>query len=295
LNYSVSVSDANFTSQTKQVSLGNGKNTVNFSLASQSTVTLTGTVTDSGNIAPIQGATVSLTDANGAPIASTTTGTNGQYTFTGLQVGIYTFTASDTGFITQSTDVTLITGTNTDNISLQQAATMSGFVTDANGNAVQGATVTVAENGQTFTATTGTNGSYTISGLTPGTVNVTISASGFSPVATQATLTNGTNADNFALSAQQAELSGVVTDPNNTPVDGVTITATDSNGVVQGTTTTFNNNGIDGFYAFNNLPPGTYTISGTFTDNVTDTLLKGSVSGVVLGTGVTVNLQLQAF
>jgi hypothetical protein len=151
----------------------------------------------------------------------------------------------------------------------------------------------VAENGQTFTATTGTDGSYSISGLTPGTLNVTVSAAGFSSLTTQATLANGNNTDNFALSAQQAELSGVVTDPNNTPVDGATITATDSNGVVQGTTTSFNNNGIDGYYAFNNLPPGTYTISGTF--STSDTLLKGSVSGVVLGTGVTVNLPLQAF
>jgi hypothetical protein len=290
LNYSVAVSDANFVSQTRQIALTTGTNTANFSLVSQAGATLTGTVTDAGNVGPISGATVTLTDSTGATIASTTTGTDGKYTFTSLQLGSDTITVSDTGFIKQSTGVTLFVGTNTDNISLQQAAAMSGVVTDSNNNPITSATVTVSENGQTFTATTGSDGSYTISGLTPGTVNVTVSASGFTPVTTQVTLKNGTNNDSFALGAQQAELSGVVTDPNNTPVNGATINVVDSSGFTVASTMT----APDGSYSFNGIPPGTYTITGTFTDNVTDTLLKGSVSGVVLGTGVTVNLQLQA-
>ncbi len=56
--------------------------------------TLTGTVTDASNNAPLAGATVTCTCAT----SSTTTNTSGQYSFAGLTAGSYSLTVSDPGY-----------------------------------------------------------------------------------------------------------------------------------------------------------------------------------------------------
>ncbi|MBS1794128.1 MAG: TonB-dependent receptor [Acidobacteria bacterium] len=66
----------------------------------------------------------------------------------------------------------------------QITATVSGTVTDPNGAVVPGATVTAAsvDTGLTKTATSGDDGNYTITFLPPGTYNITIVKTGFTPV-----------------------------------------------------------------------------------------------------------------
>lgn len=63
-------------------------------------------------------------------------------------------------------------------------ATVVGQVTDANGAAVPGATITITEQGtgRTQTATTTDDGSYTIPQLPPGRYDLRIEASGYKPV-----------------------------------------------------------------------------------------------------------------
>jgi outer membrane receptor protein involved in Fe transport len=66
----------------------------------------------------------------------------------------------------------------------QITATVSGTVTDPNGAAIPGATVTVAsvDTGIVKTSTTGDEGNYTVTFLQPGTYNITVDKTGFAPV-----------------------------------------------------------------------------------------------------------------
>jgi hypothetical protein len=66
----------------------------------------------------------------------------------------------------------------------QITATLSGTITDPSGAVVPGATVTATsvETGLVKTATTNNEGNYTITFLQPGTYNITVNQTGFSPV-----------------------------------------------------------------------------------------------------------------
>ncbi|MGI8469356.1 MAG: carboxypeptidase regulatory-like domain-containing protein, partial [Pyrinomonadaceae bacterium] len=65
----------------------------------------------------------------------------------------------------------------------QITATLSGTISDPQGAVVPGATVTATSNetGLAKTATTGDSGNYTITFLQPGTYNITVNKTGFSP------------------------------------------------------------------------------------------------------------------
>ena len=64
---------------------------------------------------------------------------------------------------------------------------ITGTVTDPSGAVVSGATVSLKSdaNGSMRTATTGSNGTYRFSLLSPGSYTVSVSASGFSKAETQ--------------------------------------------------------------------------------------------------------------
>jgi hypothetical protein len=254
---------------------------------------LSGVVTDSsGNV--LAGATVTVTNLADNSQTVLTTAADGTYHDNGLQAGlIYSLSVSDANFASQTTQVSLAAGANKANFALvaqlTTPATMSGFVTDANGNGVSGATITVVQNGQTFSTTTLSDGSYTLSGLAAGTDNVTVTDPSFSALATQVTLSGGSNTEDFTLAALPPELSGVATDPLGTTLFGATINVVDGNGVTVATTTT----AADGSYSFAGIAAGTYTITAKDVINNGDTLLQDTVNGVALGNGsVALNLTL---
>src|SRR5580704_3190 len=70
---------------------------------------------------------------------------------------------------------------------------ITGTVTDPSGAVVSGATVTLKSNanGSTRTSTTGSNGTYRFSLLSPGSYTVSVSASGFSKAETQTSVNIG--------------------------------------------------------------------------------------------------------
>ena len=70
---------------------------------------------------------------------------------------------------------------------------ITGTVTDPSGAVVSGATVTIKSdsNGMTRNATTGANGTYRFSLLSPGTYTVSVTASGFSKAETQTSVNVG--------------------------------------------------------------------------------------------------------
>jgi hypothetical protein len=107
------------------------------------------------------------------------TGADGSYTVPNVPAGMYAVTASRTGY-TPTTLNPIIVGagqTATVNVSLVSLlGSVSGRVTDPAGLAVAGATVTTTP--ATSTATTDAQGTYRISGMTPGSYTVTASKSG---------------------------------------------------------------------------------------------------------------------
>lgn len=181
--------------------------------------------------------TVQLKDVNGNNIStgghtvtlSTTAGTLSSVTDNGN--GTYTAT------LTSSTSVTTATITGTvggfaisDNASVQfvSSSSISGTLTRANGAAVSGRTVQLvnASNQVVASATTASNGSYSFSGVAPGTYSIRFEASG--NYKAKARSSTGTNQGNVVASVTVGTASTI------TNIDAVVI---DPAGVIYNSTT----------------------------------------------------------
>jgi len=134
----------------------------------------------------------------------TVTDTSGNYTLSNLAAGAVSVTASKTGYSDGSVSVTVVAGTavTAANITLSPVAaygSVSGKVLASVGDAViVGARVTAAGK----TAYTDSNGNYSISGLTPGTVTVSVYAYSYLNKSESVTITaGGTASKDFRLAA----------------------------------------------------------------------------------------------
>lgn len=133
--------------------------------------------------------------------------------------------------------------------------TVSGTVTSsATGSPISGATVTV--DGQT--ATTASDGTYTISNVQPGQRTVSVTASGFTCVnVTTNVVAGGTATGNVTCTPPPGSLSGTVTQTgSNAPLPGATVALT-RDGSQIGTATT----NSSGQYSFANVPAGEVTVA----------------------------------
>ncbi|UYO97667.1 carboxypeptidase regulatory-like domain-containing protein [Microbacterium sp. M28] len=110
---------------------------------------ITGTVTDTDAAAPVEGATLTLTDANGDTLATTTSGPGGAYAFPG-QIATDGYTVT----VTPPTGQIAVVGSGTADLRSADAVVdlsvrdivpvaVSGTVRDSDGNPVPGATVTI--------------------------------------------------------------------------------------------------------------------------------------------------------
>ena len=162
---------------------------------------ISGTVTAASG-APIDNATVTAYDSNGAQVTSTTTASDGTYTLTGLATGSYTVSFDPAGqnFVAayyngksefDTADPVAVTGgasTAGINEALAPGASVSGTVSGAGAGALQNAPVSLLDaSGQpsqycqqfgpnTCTTTTGAGGTYTIQGLPAGSYYVEFGA-----------------------------------------------------------------------------------------------------------------------
>jgi hypothetical protein len=136
--------------------------------------------------------------------------------------------------------------------------TLEGTVTDAStSNPISGATVTIVGGAST---TSNASGFYQFTNVTPGTYDVTASASGYDPsTANGVSVTAGnTTTQDFALTASgptTGTLQGTVRDASTTnPISGATVTIAGG-----GSTTTDGS----GFYQFTNVAQGTYDVTAS--------------------------------
>jgi SdrD B-like domain len=218
---------------------------------------------------------VIVTGPNGQ---TTTTDSNGTFSFTDVPPGTYTISTP----VTPTTTVTVTGGQTTSGTNLGHAVgSLSGFAyVDSNRNGVKDANEAgiggVVMTGPGGTQTTAADGSYSFLNLDTGTYTVSAPATAIglalvteSPLNPSVTAPNNTPDVNFGYVG--GSVSGTVfTDTNHngvqdsgeTGIPGVTVTGPN------GQTTTTDSSGS---FTFTNVPAGTYTISTPVTPATTVT------------------------
>ncbi|MDR2146298.1 MAG: carboxypeptidase regulatory-like domain-containing protein [Tannerella sp.] len=238
-----------------------GATTLNIELEAYAS-TLTGKVTDSRNKQPV--ADVVVSNGEGA---TSKTGANGVYTFTGLNKTSYTITATKTGFTTYTNTVNVSIAQESNTYSFQMTPTttsLSGKVTDGATNAgLSGVTVSLNNGGGS--TTTGSDGTYRFENLSQTSYTLTASKSGYDNFSGSVSVNLGieNNTYNFSMNVTYVQpttaLTGKVTDSSSgAALSGVTVTLGSQTYVTASA----------GTYRFDNLTGTSYTLTATRTDYV---------------------------
>ena len=294
------------------------------------TGTVQGTVkATAGNTSPgagIPGATVYLISNTpglkipGRGTFSGVTDSSGAFRIQGVEPGTYTLAAYAQGFtraVSNATQTFTVEGDASQSASVTLTATtpgsLSGTVTDPQGNLIAGASVTFvpANGGQTLTATTDANGKYTVSNAPAGTYTGSAAdPPGFGPSKTQTvTVTSGgSTTANFVLLPGAGSITGrVLAQATNAPISGATVyvttgspTAVVATAVTDATGTYTITIGAGSYtltaaaVGFSNSPPTPAVVSGGAPTVEPDILLgpatAGSLSGLVTTAGSTTPL-----
>lgn len=211
------------------------------------------------------GATLTLRDADGAVVATTTSAADGSYAFTGVQASDgYTVTLSPPagmiadGARTRPADLAAADAVVDFGMHVIVPVAIGGTVRDTDGNPVPDATVQLAPG---VTTTTGPDGTYLFDTAAVGTYQVQVVGvpAGFTVVggAVPVTVPAGSQTPiggvDFTVRANP-DLSGRVTDAGG-GVPGVVVTATSAGGSSRVVT------GADGSYRFAGLAAGDYTVT----------------------------------
>ncbi|MEY9091683.1 carboxypeptidase regulatory-like domain-containing protein [Paenibacillus sp. RC84] len=287
-NYRIRASEAAFTMDIAGAAVRAGQTaTVNIGL-SPAPGTLTGQVTDALSGVPLSGAVVHVVTVEGITAATTVTDAGGTYVINSLQPANYTITFSETAYASQTTGVSIAPGAQSVlNIALQQlAGSITGMVTDLNGNPLENAVVRVFMNSFVVaTLNADQNGQFDIHGLAPGSYMVRAETPGYQRQLIGAFIQPGETVEvDFALAPQPGTLTGTVT-AGTSPVPGAVLVVRQTDNSVIGRTIT----SADGTYVLEELAPGTYT-AAVFADGL-QTQIKGF--SITAGQTTTVSFNLE--
>ncbi len=255
--YTVTASGSSFDSQTQSgITLANNQSESGIDFTLDDAATLDGTVTGPGGAVVAQ-ATIVLVDSNGADFSATTDAT-GAYSIGNLHPGSYSVTVTASGFATGQSNVTLSEGsTLTTTLSLALGANMAVTVTSAAGAPVASADVEITQNGNYVTsADTNSSGQATLSGLSAGTFQLEVDASGFASATDSFTLTAGQILSRSYTLGTAGEIQGVVTDGSGNPLANVPLFLLEQNENQQVAIS-----GSDGGYEFDTLALDTYFLT----------------------------------
>jgi len=233
------------------------------------TYAISGTITGASGVVAV--------GLSGTSTATTSTASNGTYSFTGLANGSYTVipTLAGYAFTPTSTAVTVsganVTGKNFTATAAATTYTISGSA------GIAGATITLS-GANSGTLTAGTGGAYTFSGLVNGSYTVTPSLTGYTFAPTSASVTiSSANATATTFVPTAIPVAHTLSGNVSPSLSGVTITVT---GTANATTTT-DASGNYSFTGATGLYDGTYTVTPTktgytFTPNSTSVTMAGA-------------------
>ncbi|MDA8105786.1 MAG: carboxypeptidase regulatory-like domain-containing protein [Nitrospiraceae bacterium] len=243
--------------------------------------TVTGRVIDASTSQPLAGALISS-----GQLAATTSGT-GEFTLTNMPAGSQTVSVSLAGYATSTATVNITVGsiTNLGAIPLSSNPTtgiIKGTVTDAaTGQPLSGVTIGISGS-YAGSATTGPDGSFTITGVTPGAVTITASLSGYYSISGTGTINAGgilffsPKLSTTPPAATTGDLTGKVLDSVTTlPLQGAIIT-------LSGGPSSMSDQ--QGAFLIQDIPPGTYNV------NISASGYAGQSSSIMIMAGVTTDI-----
>jgi hypothetical protein len=248
----------------------------NFAL--QPGATVSGTITIPGGGTPPAGTLVDAVPSNGDPSQDGTLDSNGDggYQIGGLGPGGYTIIASAPGFANVSTSVTVVgtTSQSGEDLVLGASGSVTGVVTDADtGVPIAGAIVSSDSLGSVAPVTTASDGSFTLPGLSVGTVEISATPPDDTHIAAEVSTTvtaGGTTTADLALSPT-GSMSATIEDGAGNPLTGIDATLvgptfTGLAGVVLPSTLTTD---AEGSVTAADLLPGSYDlqVQGTSIDH----------------------------
>jgi hypothetical protein len=251
------------------------------------TVTLTG--------GDVSRTTRTLSVANGADPA-------GSYVFESLPApGTYTLTFSLDGLVSQVRLVN-IGGSSPgavigiDVVMSSSKALIRGTITNFLGNPVAGSELTLTNGVSTRVLFSAHEpiGEYTFSNLEPGTYTLTATLTGAAPVVRLVTVQAGDALESSLQLGQQASLSGVVLNPDNTPAGGLSVRLYLPANFPGGSTVAVTTTAADGTYSFADVAAPADFVVAVFSSpgsvDVIDSELVVSVPGIDVVIGGMVNV-----
>ncbi len=211
---------------------------------------IAGAVVD-GNGVPLANVVVSASSFDCCSGSATVTGADGTYTINQLGPGSYVVHADLPGYAPEYYDnvydfdlATLVPVTNEDttpsiDFALNQGGSISGFITDENGDPLVGASVYGGRNGSCCGdgyGNTGIDGSYTLTGLAPGDYRVFVEAFGYPPkyyidafdpyAATEVSIADGQSVTDINVQMTPGgSIAGTIMDSDGVPIEGAFVAA----------------------------------------------------------------------
>ncbi|MGG4455611.1 carboxypeptidase regulatory-like domain-containing protein [Brevibacillus porteri] len=220
-----------------------------------------GVVLDQSTNLPVAGANVELYDSIPVLIGTTTTDTDGAYSFTGLAPGLYSVSVTAPTYDPKIQFVSVLAGqtTRSDILLPPSPGQVNGTITDTGLAPILGAVVKLINTtGVTVNQTvTGVGGTYPFTNVVPGAYTLAVSADTFQPATVAINVIRAqTTTQNVVLQTSVAQLSGLVTGPGGIPIAGALVEVLNQTGITLTETTT---NGA-GTYLLTKLAEGVYQI-----------------------------------
>ena len=248
---------------------------------------ITGTVVDATGT-PVPGVDLSASDGITTFTTRTLSGASaGTFEFRDLTTPVtLTLAAEPEGYSPQSVTLTLADGQQINDLRIVLAAStgsLAGTVTGADGSQLGGVTVRAVggeADASTRTLSIGDVGAWRLDGLpVPGDYTVTFSGEGLQTQAVAVSLPAGAGADrsgvDVILSPSLASMSGSVVEIGGSEIGGVAVDLASSS-VTRSTITA---DVPAGQFRFDNLPPGSYTLSFSRVGSSPQTLLVDVTAG----------------
>jgi hypothetical protein len=236
------------------------------------TYTITGVVKTNTGV-PLAGVSLAISPVPGGTTSPVTTDSTGAYTFTSVAPGTYTLTPTRSGFTIAptSTSVRVTTANRAANFvatSTSPIYTVSGRIIDGFGAAVANLPVSITPTPAGVAASVNTNSSgyYTFTGVPAGTYTVmpTLGGTYYSPATRTANVTNANVSGLNFISYKTATLAGRVSNSSGVAIPNVSVALTLTAGgtPITGAINPVTTNSA-GYFTFNKVPDGNYTITPT--------------------------------